>query len=91
MYQYTILKTDGTIEKFKTEKLSLDSLQFNVGGFIERLARPELYGIKATGDVYVNEDGRNLNLAVNPHARNTEHPLIVGNILIEEKLTEVVQ
>ena len=87
MYQYIILKTDGTIEKFKTEKLSLDSLQFNVGGFIERLARPELYGIKATGDVYVNEDGRSLRLAVNPHASNPNQLPIVGNILIEEKVS----
>lgn len=86
MYQYTILKTDGTVEKFKTEKLSLDSLQFNVGGFIERIARPELYGIKTTGDVYVNEDGKILGLPANPHAPVTDFDVLVGNILIEEKI-----
>ena len=86
MYKYKILKTDGTVEEYKTEKLSLDALQFNVGGFIERLARPELFGIETTGDVYVNEDGKSLNLPVNPHVNTTEFDVLVGNILIEEKI-----
>ena len=86
MYKYKILKADGTIEEYKTEKLSLDALQFNVGGFIERLARPEIFGIETAGDVYVNEDGKSLNLPVNPHVKSTEFDVLVGNILIEEKI-----
>lgn len=86
MYKYKILKADGSIEEFKTEKLSLDALQFNVGGFIERLARPEDYGIKTTGDVYVNEDGKNLGLLPNPLVAPSSYDVLVGNILIEEKI-----
>lgn len=84
MYRYKILKADGTIEEYKTEKLSLDAIQFNVGGFIERLARQELFGIETTGDVYVNEDGKLLGLPANPHATITDFDVLVGNILIEE-------
>lgn len=86
MYQYKILKADGSIEEFKSEKLSLNALQFNVGGFIERLARPEDFGIKTTGDVYVNEDGKNLNLPANPLVAPSSYDVLVGNILIEEKI-----
>lgn len=86
MYKYKILKTDGSIEEYKTEKLSLDSLQFNVGGFIQLLPNPERFGIETTGDVYVNEDGKSLKLPVNPHVKATDFDVIVGNILIEEKI-----
>lgn len=86
MYKYKILKADGSIEEFKSEKLSLNALQFNVGGFIERLARPEDFGIKTTGDVYVNEDGKNLGLPANPLLAPSSYDIIVGNVLIEEKV-----
>ncbi len=86
MYRYKILKADGSIEEFKTEKLSLESLQRNVGGFIQLLPRPEDFGIKTTGDVYVNEDGKALNLLPNPLVAPSSYDVLVGNILIEEKL-----
>lgn len=86
MYKYKILKADGSKEEFESEKLSLSSLQRHVGGFIERLARPELFGIETTGDVYVNEDGKLLRLPANPHVKSTEFDTLVGNILIEEKI-----
>ena len=86
MYKYRILKADGSIEEFKTEKLGLDSLQFNVGGFIQVLPRPEDFGIKTTGTVYVNEDGKNLGLLPNPLVAPSSYDVLVGNILIEEKI-----
>lgn len=86
MYKYKILKTDGSIEEYKTEKLSLDSLQFNVGGFIQVLPRPEDFGIKTTGTVYVNEDGKNLGLTPNPLVAPSSYDVLVGNILVEEKI-----
>ena len=86
MYQYKILKADGSIEEFKSEKLSLNALQFNVGGFIERLARPEDFGIRSKGDVYVNEDGKTLGLPVNPLLAPSSYDVILGNVLIEEKV-----
>ncbi len=85
MYKYKVLKADGSIEEFKTEKLSLESLQRHVGGFIQLLPQPERFGIKTTGDVYVNEDGKALNLPANPLLAPTEFDVIVGNVLIEEK------
>ena len=48
--------------------------------------QPELFGIETTGDVYVNEDGKSLGLPVNPHVNTTEFDVLVGNILIEEKI-----
>ncbi len=87
MYKYTILKADGSIEEFKTEKFSLDAaLQRNVGGFIQVLPRPEDFGIKTTGTVYVNEDGKNLGLTPNPLVAPSSYDVLVGNILIEEKI-----
>lgn len=87
MYKYKILKADGSIEEFKlSDKLSLEGLQRNVGGFIERLARPEDFGIKTTGTVYVNEDGKNLNLPANPLVAPSSYDVLVGNILVEEKI-----
>lgn len=86
MYKYKLLKADGSIEEFKTEKLGLDSLQFNVGGFIQVLPRPEDFGIKTTGTVYVNEDGKNLGLLPNPLVAPSSYDKLVGNILIEEKV-----
>ena len=86
MYQYKILKADGSIEEFKTEKFSLDALQRNVGGFIQVLPRPEDFGIKTTGTVYVNEDGKNLGLPANPLLAPSSYDVIVGNVLIEEKI-----
>jgi hypothetical protein len=86
MYKYKILKSDGSIEEFKTEKLSLETLQRHVGGFIQLLPQPEQFGIKTTGDVYVNEDGKALNLPANPLLAPTEFDVIVGNVLIEEKI-----
>lgn len=86
MYKYKVLKADGSIEEYKTEKLSLDALQFNVGGFIQVLPRPEDFGIKTTGTVYVNEDGKNLGLLPNPLVAPSSYDVLVGNILIEEKI-----
>ena len=85
MYKYKILKADGSIEEFKTEKLSLESLQRHVGGFIQLLPRPEDFGIKTTGDVYDNEDGKLLNLPVNPLLAPSSYDVILGNVLIEER------
>lgn len=86
MYKYKVLKVDGSIEEFKTEKLGLDSLQRHVGGFIQILPRPEDFGIKTTGDVYVNEDGKSLSLPANPLLAPSSYDVIVGNVLIEEKI-----
>lgn len=86
MYKYKVLKADGSIEEFTTEKLSLDALQFNVGGFIQVLPRPEDFGIKTTGTVYVNEDGKNLGLTPNPLVAPSSYDVLVGNILVEEKI-----
>lgn len=86
MYKYKVLKADGSIEEFETEKLSLDALQFNVGGFIQVLPRPEDFGIKTTGTVYVNEDGKNLGLPANPLLAPSSYDVLVGNVLIEEKI-----
>ena len=86
MYKYIILKSDGTTEEFKTEKLSLETLQRHVGGFIQILPRPEDFGIKTTGDVYVNEDGKSLGLTPNPLLAPSSYDVIVGNVLIEEKI-----
>ena len=85
-YKYKILKADGSIEDFVTEKLSLESLQRHVGGFIQILPRPEDFGIKTKGDVYVNEDGKLLNLPANPLVAPSSYDVLVGNILIEEKV-----
>jgi len=85
-YQYKILKADGSVEGFVTEKLSLESLQRYVGGFIQLLPRPEDFGIKTTGDVYVNEDGKLLNLPPNPLLAPSSYDVILGNVLIEEKV-----
>lgn len=82
--QYKILKADGSIEGFVSEKLSLEALQRYVGGFIQILPRPEDFGIKTTGDVYVNEDGKVLNLPVNPLLAPSSYDVILGNVLIEE-------
>ena len=86
MYKYKILKSDGSSEEFSTEKLSLDSLQRHVGGFIQLLPNPSAFGIETDGDVYVNEDGKLLNLPANPHATITDFDVLVGDILIEEKI-----
>lgn len=86
MYKYTILKVNGTIETFESKKLSLESLQRYVGGFIRILPRPEDFGIKIKGDVYVNEDGKMLNLPVNSLLAPSSYDVIVGNVLIEEKI-----
>lgn len=85
-YKYKILKANGSIEEFTTEKLSLAGLQQNVGGFIQVLPRPEDFGIKTTGTVYVNEDGKNLNLPANPLVAPSSYDVLVGNIVVEEKV-----
>ncbi len=87
MYKYTILKSDGTKEEFTlSDSLPLEGLQRNVGGFIQPVMRPEDYGIKTTGKVYVNEDGKNLMLPENPLVKRSAYDFLVGNILIEEKV-----
>lgn len=85
-YKYKVLKVDGTIEEFTTDKLSLESLQRHVGGFIQILPRPEDFGIRSKGDVYVNEDGKTLGLPVNPLLAPSSYDVILGNVLIEEKV-----
>lgn len=85
-YKYKILKIDGSIEEFVTPKLSLEALQRYVGGFIQILPRPEDFGIKTTGDVYVNEDGKTLDLPTNPLLAPSSYDVILGNVLIEEKV-----
>ena len=84
-YKYKILKTDGSIEEFVTDKLSLESLQRHVGGFIQLLPRPEDFGIKTTGVVYVNEDGKLRNLPANPLVAPSSYDVLLGNILVEEE------
>lgn len=86
MYRYKILKIDGTIEEFESKKLSLESLQRLVGGFIQLLPRPADFGIKTSGDVYVNEDGKTLDLPANPLLAPSSYDVLVGNVLIEEKV-----
>lgn len=87
MYKYTILKVNGSVEQFDSKKLSLESLQRHVGGFIELLARPADFGIKATGTVYINEDGKLLGLPANTLCQPSSYgDVIVGNVLIEEKI-----
>lgn len=86
MYKYTILKVNGKIETFESKKLSLESLQRFVGGFIQLLPRPEDFGLKTKGDVYVNEDGKLLNLPANTLLAPSSYDTIVGNVVIEEKI-----
>ncbi len=87
MYKYQVLKADGTKEEFTlTDSLPLEGLQRNVGGFIQPVMRPQDYGIKTTGKVYVNEDGKNQMLPENPHVTRSDWDFLVGNILIEEKV-----
>lgn len=83
--KYTILHTDGRIETFKTSKeWTLKKMQSVVGGYIELISQPERF--RLSGRVYVNENGKILNLPVNPLVTATGFDALVGNILIEEAL-----
>ena len=86
MYKYKVLKPDGSSEEFTTDKLSLAGLQRLVGGFIERIVNPALWGIETGGNVYINEDGRRLKLPVNQHIKAVGSTDIVGNIVIEQEI-----
>jgi len=87
MYRYTILRVNGIVDQFESPKLSLEALQQQVGGRIELLARPQDYGIGIAGVVYINEDGKRLELPVNTLCKISSYgDFIVGNVLIEEKI-----
>ncbi len=62
---------------YPKQKLSLEELQKLVGGFIELI-----YFSDGTQKMYINEEGKNLNLPLNPQASELVGQRIVGNVVV---------
>jgi len=85
MKRYRILRTNGLVETHTTSiEWDLKKLQKAVGGNIQILPRPEDFGLKGT--VYVNEDGKNEDLPVNPLLAPSDYDVILGDVLVEESI-----
>lgn len=89
MYQGTIFKTDGTEERFSIPaKGAFEKLKEMVGGHIEIIPFISKNGRKVKFDVLVNEDGKWLNLPVNPKSdfinqgTNFEGHQYFGNVVV---------
>jgi len=86
----TIIRTDGTREHLTN--LSLESLQKEVGGYIE-LVRVIIEGEECT--MYINEEGKVYNLPFNHEATilyDNPYDIIVGNVVLfnrEETLKDM--
>ena len=75
-----IIKADGTVERM--EEGGVDDLMYEgtlqavVGGYFEHLS------INRVGDMYVNEDGRRLDLPVNEKASYFANQKVVGDVVL---------
>jgi hypothetical protein len=91
MPTYRIYNVDGSSE-VREEEANIDFLELQalVGGYFEPLPSPEVFGIKTSGIVMVDEEGRLKGLPVNPHfhAIGGIFPLVGNVVIIEGQLPE---
>ena len=69
-----IITADGTVDRMTADDLM--SMKKAVGGYVEHLS------INRVGDMYVNEDGRKLDLLVNEKASYFANQKVVGNVVL---------
>jgi len=87
--RYVIVTPEGNIKALpfdSTDKGVLEKLQKEIGGFIEGVTLDFDY-LPWTGKVecYVNEEGINLKLPVNPYFKQEMPFPVLGNVIVRSK------
>ena len=85
-YKYTLYRESGVVSSWVQDKMKLEELQEQVGGYIEMPPRDFWTEIpNARANVYIDEEGKMKGKKPNQHFKATSWgDYLAGNVLVEE-------